>query len=135
MGVGWRANHSSVIVWTDEEEEDNTEDQDEQGNLRGLIDDGDDEEGEDEEEPQPSRSEAGSDSEEEVRHRRKKRSKFNVFIRLRPLCRVLLQVMINLKKPHSPFSPQPLQCSKSQKKSYALVTVCTFCYCNHWQYV
>lgn len=57
---------------TDEEEEENTEDQDEQGNLRGLIDDG--EEVEEEEAPK-SGSGAGSDSEEEVRHRRKKRSK------------------------------------------------------------
>lgn len=63
-------------VWTDEEDEENTEDQDEQGNLRGLIDDGDEEEGEEEEESQKSGSGGGSDSEEEVRHRRKKRSKF-----------------------------------------------------------
>lgn len=62
---------------TDEDEEENTEDQDEQGNLRGLIDDGDEEEEEAEEGADSDRSGSGgkSDSDDEVRHRRKKRSK------------------------------------------------------------
>ncbi|XP_059382416.1 transcription elongation factor SPT6 [Carassius carassius] len=57
----------------EEEEEENIEDQDEHGNLRGLIDDGDVEE----EEPQSPRED--SDSGEEVRHRRRKRS-FNDYL-------------------------------------------------------
>lgn len=77
VGVVWWCGPLICHLPTDEEEEDNTEDQDERGNLRGLIDDGDvEEEEEEEEEPEKNASPAGSDSEEEVRHRRKKRSKF-----------------------------------------------------------
>lgn len=66
----------------EEEEEENTADQDEYGNLRGLIDDDPDDEEEDG--PGGSGSDSGSggggggggsDSEEEVKHRRKKRKK------------------------------------------------------------
>lgn len=56
----------------EEEEEENIEDQDEHGNLKGLIDDGDVEE---EEEPAEVKSGVeDSDSGEEVHHRRRKRS-------------------------------------------------------------
>ncbi|CAB1347925.1 unnamed protein product [Coregonus sp. 'balchen'] len=62
----------------EEEEEENTEDQDEDGNLRGLIDDGGDEgEGEEEEEDEEEGKkdkEGDSDSGEEIGHRKRKRS-------------------------------------------------------------
>uniref|UniRef100_A0A4W5KQZ0 Transcription elongation factor SPT6 n=1 Tax=Hucho hucho TaxID=62062 RepID=A0A4W5KQZ0_9TELE len=57
----------------EEEEELNTEDQDEHGNLRGLIDDDVDED-EEAEEKKSGGAGSGSDSEDEVRHRRKKRN-------------------------------------------------------------
>lgn len=70
---------------TIDEEDDavNPEEQDEHGNLRGLIDDGDDVE--EEEEAAKDESAPGSDSEEEVRHRRKKRSRLNVCYFLKTL--------------------------------------------------
>lgn len=61
----------------EEEEELNTEDQDEHGNLRGLIDDDVDED-EEAEEKKSGGAGSGSDSEDEVRHRRKKRSEFGL---------------------------------------------------------
>ncbi len=58
-----------LLVSPEEEEEENIEDQDEHGNLRGLIDDGD------VEEEEPRSPAENSDSGEEVRHRRRKRSR------------------------------------------------------------
>ncbi|KAG7484785.1 hypothetical protein MATL_G00054020 [Megalops atlanticus] len=59
----------------EEEEEENIEDQDEHGNLRGLIDDDvdDEEEEEDDDDDDEGSVEAASDSGEEIGHRRKKR--------------------------------------------------------------
>lgn len=73
-------NGKTQFVHTDEEEEEeNPEDQDEHGNLRGLIDDGVEREedgDEDEEDADKGDGEGESDSGEEIGHRKRKRSKW-----------------------------------------------------------
>ena len=60
----------------DEEEEENAEDQDEHGNLRGLIDDDLERDGDEEVDEEGKQDEEGeSDSGEEIGHRKRKRSK------------------------------------------------------------
>lgn len=56
-------------VFSDEEEEENLDDQDERGNLKGFINDDDDEEEGEEDEGSDS-----GDSEDDVGHKKRKRS-------------------------------------------------------------
>ncbi|KAM4627878.1 transcription elongation factor SPT6-like [Polymixia lowei] len=76
-GEQGKAQKQGEVNDDEEEEEENAEDQDEHGNLRGLIDDDLERDGdEDEDEDDESKQDGGGDSDsgEEIGHRKRKRS-------------------------------------------------------------